>query len=60
MFGRWNVFDFGLANVEGEPHLTLLDWHMQRGVSFSGSQVNTISILIRPAAHRWCSTQAIE
>ena len=35
MFGRWNVFDFGLASVQGEPHLTLLDWHKQRGVSLS-------------------------
>lgn len=36
-FAHWNVFDFSIANVNGEPHLTMQDWHGQRGVVLDSS-----------------------
>ena len=36
-FGHWNVFDFTVSNVDGEPHLTMQDWHGQRGVILDSS-----------------------
>ena len=36
-FGHWNIFDFTVANVSGEPHLAMQDWHGQRGVIMDSS-----------------------
>lgn len=36
-FGHWNVFDFTVANVSGQPHLAMQDWHGQRGVILDSS-----------------------
>lgn len=31
-FQHWNIFDFGVSEVNGELGLTMLDWHEQQGV----------------------------
>lgn len=36
-FGGWNVFDFSPEEVDGELHLSGLDWHNQRGVVLDNS-----------------------
>jgi hypothetical protein len=36
-FGHWNVFDFTVSNVDGEPHLAMQDWHGQQGVILDSS-----------------------
>lgn len=36
-FGHWNVFDFDSIEVDGEPYLSGLDWHGQRGVLLDNS-----------------------
>ncbi len=36
-FRHWNVFDFGVSQVNGETHLKGLEWHEQRGVVLDNS-----------------------